>query len=132
MSEANRPMLDDNQRKAVVSAYEALKPFRAMFGNPSQDLSAEPNYEDFRAMARLIDISTPTEVLSDRPFFGPWIVLAKRLAMRFARPLIKVLLRRQIEFNEHVYHALLSIEVLGKRVEALENEVRRLKGGADS
>lgn len=109
---------------AIARQHDALRQ-RFELARPEPQWSYD--MVDYKHMARLLDISRPSEVLSHRPVLGPAIIWTKRFAMKVARPLIKVLLRRQIELNEYLYHSALMTETLLAQVRRLEAQVQELK-----
>jgi|GEM_PF-1725464 len=76
-----------------------------------------------------IDISQPIVVSSHRKKIGWVIVLSKRIAMKIARPAIKILLKRQILLNEQTLNLAVYVLELKKRVHKLEQKLNELGKG---
>jgi hypothetical protein len=75
-----------------------------------------------------IDVSRPIQVSSHRKKMGWLIVFAKRIGMKLASPVIKILLKRQIALNEQVLVLAVHIVELKKQIRRLEKQIESSAG----
>lgn len=122
-------MVDFETKDQIRRSYEALFPLKSQFTSANIDGSEdfESDRDTLSELAELVDISKPITVTSHRPILGFLIVGLKKAALRMSRPLIKVVLRRQIDLNEYVFHSACAIMTLKERVKTLESELAALK-----
>lgn len=132
ISEHYRLNIPDYQRDQILKDYARYVEFkeRHKLGLSRVTYKDALVYE-FKILNDLIDISKPVPVSSHRRRIGPWIVRAKKILMRIARPLIKTTLTRQIILNEYLVSSYQLTKILEERLKNLEREhkflLRRLE-----
>jgi len=95
-----------------------LRFFRNINPSKSQDFHFAPT--SLLVLGDCIDISRPFPVSSHRRFSGRFVIFSKKMAMHIASPLIRLLFKRQIIFNDNMM-------LLAQAFVAMESKINHLE-----
>ncbi len=118
--------LPDNVKADIQRTHLSWEKFRKPFRYAASITTATSRLEqlslieDIAEMARNCDIAIPRKVTSHRKVLGPYIIKAKQTLMRLATPVMRLLLSRQIVFNDYTL-------ALAQRVAFLEDRLHKLE-----
>jgi len=127
ISEHYRLNIPDFQRDLILKDYARYVEFKERHRlGLTKATHKDALVHEFTILNDLIDISRPVLVSSHRRRVGPWIVRAKKVLMRLAKPIIKTTLSRQIILNEYLVSSYQRSRILEERLEKLEQNYKFL------
>lgn len=124
--------LSSGQRELIAQHEKTLQKLRQEFAfenvRPVRDddgFHFPPGH--LQTMGAMVDPTKPISYVSHRPFLGPLIVFAKRLVFSIWSPLAKVLLKRQILFNEYTMAMASSLILMDAKIMELQKQLKELQ-----